>query len=641
MAMDIRMTDVPFSRDPDHEARVFINDGGKLRQTDLTTIAKYSELYELIIGAHTTAMDEITQQLETGQLGMTEAFDSYNAQLTATHTNLTNALNTLKAEVETDMTESKADALGTYATLKSEYTKAFEDNNAALEETRKSIDAQIQTGKDAIGVQYQTSADDIAMKSSSAVSQLTQLYNNSAASLETTKNNLAASLTTQHTTIKSDLNSTHATLKADLNSAHATNKSEIQQIISDGQADIQAIIENIGDLQDAVTAMDTLKNSINTHLSASNPHGISKSTVGLSNVPNVTTNDQTPTFTVASTRANITSGEKLSVMLGKIAKFFTDLKTVAFTGSYNDLSNKPTIPTVPTKVSAFENDSSFLTSTGNASNVTAQFTGYDTENSPSAFISMDYSFVTPGSTLSSILGVVASAVRNVRRLVKMTGSTDISDVGDGTVTGAISTLKKSVADGKQLLVDTIGDSAEEWASRDCDEYVSGLTNESSFQEIANYIYDLADVTANYNCGVGRDAGEYTGKQNYSPTIYTAHIDQQNLPAGGYYMVGFTPMYPTKPNYLYIVEIPTKFNSVWENHAIINRDFIDSAINIYNGTTLMLTVGIDHEEYLYVTNYGLNTDRYEIRFTLIEWEEDHPNSEDWGSYDDIIEEGSIE
>lgn len=42
-----------------------------------------------------------------------------------------------------------------------------------------------------------------------------------------------------------------------------------------------------------------------------------------------------------------------------------DLSTVATSGSYNDLNNKPTIPTVPTQVSAFTNDSGYLTaSTG-------------------------------------------------------------------------------------------------------------------------------------------------------------------------------------------------------------------------------------------------------------------------------------
>lgn len=41
----------------------------------------------------------------------------------------------------------------------------------------------------------------------------------------------------------------------------------------------------------------------------------------------------------------------------------TSLKTVATTGSYNDLTNKPTIPTVPTKVSAFTNDTGYATKT--------------------------------------------------------------------------------------------------------------------------------------------------------------------------------------------------------------------------------------------------------------------------------------
>lgn len=47
------------------------------------------------------------------------------------------------------------------------------------------------------------------------------------------------------------------------------------------------------------------------------------------------------TFNTATTRTNIASGEKLSVILGKIAKFFADLKDVAFTGNYTDLSNRP------------------------------------------------------------------------------------------------------------------------------------------------------------------------------------------------------------------------------------------------------------------------------------------------------------
>lgn len=49
-------------------------------------------------------------------------------------------------------------------------------------------------------------------------------------------------------------------------------------------------------------------------------------------------------FTQAGGRANLTSGEKLSLSLGKIAKWFADLKTVAFSGKYSDLTEKPSIP---------------------------------------------------------------------------------------------------------------------------------------------------------------------------------------------------------------------------------------------------------------------------------------------------------
>lgn len=71
---------------------------------------------------------------------------------------------------------------------------------------------------------------------------------------------------------------------------------------------------------------------------------MAKADVGLGNVPNVATDDQTPTVTEATTRANLASGDTLKTIVGKIKKFFSDLKTVAFTGSYSDLTDKPTIP---------------------------------------------------------------------------------------------------------------------------------------------------------------------------------------------------------------------------------------------------------------------------------------------------------
>lgn len=71
--------------------------------------------------------------------------------------------------------------------------------------------------------------------------------------------------------------------------------------------------------------------------------------------------EYTAVFTQAGARANIESGEKLKALFGKIKKWFADMKTVAFTGAYSDLTGTPTIPSVPTKVSAFTNDAGYIT----------------------------------------------------------------------------------------------------------------------------------------------------------------------------------------------------------------------------------------------------------------------------------------
>lgn len=50
-----------------------------------------------------------------------------------------------------------------------------------------------------------------------------------------------------------------------------------------------------------------------------------KQNAQLGNVPNVTTNDQTPTWSVASVLTNIVSGEKLTIIMGKISKAINDI----------------------------------------------------------------------------------------------------------------------------------------------------------------------------------------------------------------------------------------------------------------------------------------------------------------------------
>lgn len=93
-----------------------------------------------------------------------------------------------------------------------------------------------------------------------------------------------------------------------------------------------------------------------------NPHSVTAAQVGLGNVPNVSTNDQTPTYTAASSNTALASGEKLSVAFGKIAKAISSLishlanTTVHITASerttWNGKQNALTFDNSPTSGSA-------------------------------------------------------------------------------------------------------------------------------------------------------------------------------------------------------------------------------------------------------------------------------------------------
>lgn len=86
------------------------------------------------------------------------------------------------------------------------------------------------------------------------------------------------------------------------------------------------VAPSMSTVNDFQTRLEANSTNLNTHKNnTSNPHKVSKSQVGLGNVPNVATNDQTPTYTVASTLTQLTSGEKLSTAFGKISKAIVDL----------------------------------------------------------------------------------------------------------------------------------------------------------------------------------------------------------------------------------------------------------------------------------------------------------------------------
>lgn len=320
-----------------------------------------------------------------------------------------------------------------------------------------------------------------------------------------------------------------------------------------------------------------------------NPHKVNKEQVGLGNVPNVITNDQTPTYEEAEEFENISSGEKLSIAFGKIQKAISSLlghinnfdnphKTTksqiqlgnvdntsdvdkpvstaqqkAIDGAYANSNkytdqkiaylingapetmdtlkevadaiekNKSVVEALDKSIGTKANQNELDTHTGNdtihitsdertkwndannkkhthsnksvldgitselvqkwtetssssvtgikgvnedsfrrgnveltAENVGAVSTGGDTAENTATFTSSDVadgsasawtsvSKLSSGEKHSSILKKVSQMFKNVRYLYKMLGTTDISKIGNGTCTGAISSLSSSLA----------------------------------------------------------------------------------------------------------------------------------------------------------------------------------------------------
>ena len=107
------------------------------------------------------------------------------------------------------------------------------------------------------------------------------------------------------------------------------------------------------------------------------------------------------TFTQASTRTNIESGETISTSFGKIKKWFADLKTVAFSGSYNDLIDKPTIATLAKS----EQDSTEESFTDTQKIIASRASG-EWEKAYSKTAMMMWNYI--NSKISSVLGLTAS-----------------------------------------------------------------------------------------------------------------------------------------------------------------------------------------------------------------------------------------
>ena len=133
---------------------------------------------------------------------------------------------------------------------------------------------------------------------------------------------------------KSELNALQGDLTGVNNtlSEHISNKDNPHEVTKEQLG--LGNVNNTSDLDKPIStatqnALNKLAESINTGGSHSsdknNPHEVTASQIGLGNVPNVTTNDQTPTYTEATNTTALVSGEKLSTAFGKISKAISSL----------------------------------------------------------------------------------------------------------------------------------------------------------------------------------------------------------------------------------------------------------------------------------------------------------------------------
>lgn len=120
------------------------------------------------------------------------------------------------------------------------------------------------------------------------------------------------------------------------------------------------------------------------------------------------------------------------------------------TKKVSDLTNYYDKTTVDEKIDAIPKTdlTNYLTKTGDGSNLTAAFEE-----------ATNLEELTTGEKLSSIFGKLKLAVKNLKSLISLIGTTDISTIGDGTITGGLSDVNGKLQTANLYLGDIIKVSA--------------------------------------------------------------------------------------------------------------------------------------------------------------------------------------
>ena len=192
----------------------------------------------------------------------------------------------------------------------------------------------------------------------------------------------------------------------------------------------------------------------------------------------------------------------------------SDLATVALTGDYDDLLDKPTIPTVPTDISAFNNDSGYITKDVN------DLTNYTLTSSLSAVAtSGDYDDLLDKPTIPTVPTNVSAFNNDAGYITK-----SVDDLTNYTTSTALTTLLS----GKENIT-TSGSNANgsylkfdngvmiQWGSQ---ELTVNMTNDYgafyySFGSSQDFPVDFLDT--NYSLNVSLETAGVGGCSHYNKT----------------------------------------------------------------------------------------------------------------------------
>lgn len=153
---------------------------------------------------------------------------------------------------------------------------------------------------------------------------------------------------------------------------------EIAEAMTDNKDVVEALQEAVGS---KASKAEFDSHESNYH----NPHRVEAEDVGLGNVPNVSTNDQTPTYTPVTLPTVLTSGEKLSAAFGKLAGAVADYIThkadmikrmTAVEAGVSSL-NKNLIEQIPYKRVLYDKAATLSATADNIFNCTDSVASYD------------------------------------------------------------------------------------------------------------------------------------------------------------------------------------------------------------------------------------------------------------------------